>query len=327
MNDVSSTSSGGPGGGTEDEHGTARDGTTRGGTVRRTAQEEPWPQPPPPGGMLWDLAGEVRMLLTLPAALTMQVAHPAVGAGVDEHSVFRTDPWGRAERSLESVQLWVYGGADAAREGRRLRRLHRTIQGVDAHGREYHALTPANYSWVHATGFPVYQHAQRYLGRRPYTRAEERRLYAEWLQVGRVLGLRDRDMPQTLEEFWPYYRRVLAEELEMTVVVEELVDADADVPAPDRGPPHVRAALRFLWPVLRPAFTRFRRFVTIGFMPPDARAAIGLPWTRRQERRLVRLGRVVRALAPRLPERLRYLPIAYAARRRQGEEYRARQHG
>lgn len=81
-------------------------------------QHEPDPEPPPPGGILWDIAGEVRSLLALPAALTLQVAHPAVGAGVDEHSVFRTDPWGRGERSLRSVMLWVYGGDAAAQEGR-----------------------------------------------------------------------------------------------------------------------------------------------------------------------------------------------------------------
>lgn len=68
------------------------------------------PSPPPPGGVLWSVVGDVRELLMLPAALALQVAHPAVAAGVDEHSVFRTDPWGRAERSLHSLQLWVYGG-------------------------------------------------------------------------------------------------------------------------------------------------------------------------------------------------------------------------
>ncbi|WP_079100139.1 oxygenase MpaB family protein [Streptomyces sp. WMMB 322] len=287
----------------------------------RTARDDP--RPPPPDGMLWDLAGEVRVLLTLPAALTMQVAHPAVSAGVDEYSVFRTDPWGRAERSVASVQRWVYGGAEAVEEGRRLRRLHRDIRGVDAHGREYHALTPANYAWVHATGFPVFQHSRRYLGARPYTQDEERQLYAEWLQVGRVLGIQDRDMPQTLEEFWPYYRRMLREEVERTLVVEELVSVGRRVPPPDRGPRPVRVLLRLLWPVLRPAFARFQRFVTIGFMPPDAREAIGLPWSPRQERRLVRLGRVTGALVPRLPERLRFLPPAYAARKAYREGRRA----
>ncbi|WP_435797142.1 oxygenase MpaB family protein [Streptomyces microflavus] len=249
----------------------------------------------------------------LPAALTLQVAHPAVGAGVDEHSVFRTDPWGRGERSLRSLQLWVYGGVEATEEGRRLRRLHRTIQGTDTRGRAYHALTPANYAWVHATGFPVYRYAARYLIR-PMSPAQERALYGEWLQVGRILGIHDRDMPQTIEEFWPYWEKMLAGEIEATTVVRELVDVGQPVPPPDRGPLLLRMILRALWPVLLPPLACFRRFVTIGLMPPDARAAIGLPWTAAQEKRLRRLCAVLRAVVPVLPERLRYLPMARAAR-------------
>ncbi|MFC9387927.1 oxygenase MpaB family protein [Streptomyces venezuelae] len=271
------------------------------------------PAPPPVGGVLWTVAGDLRAVLMLPAALTMQVAHPAIGAGVDAHSVFRTDPWGRGERSLRSVQLWIYGGEDAAREGRRLRKLHRDIQGTDAHGRRYHALTPAYYSWVHATGFPVYTRGLRLLAR-PLTEAQERQLYAEWLQVGRILGIHDRDMPQTIEEFWPYYRKVLAEELEATVVVRELLDPDQPVPAPDRGPLPLRLALRVLWPVLRRPFLRLRAFLTVGLMPPDAREAIGLEWTDAQDRTLRRWARVIRLVVPALPERLRYLPLARKAR-------------
>lgn len=271
------------------------------------------PVPPPPGGVLWSLSGDIRALLMLPAALTLQVAHPAVGAGVDEHSVFRTDPWGRGERSLSSLQLWVYGGEEAAEEGRRLRRLHRTIQGTDTRGRPYHALSPENYAWVHATGFPVYRHGARYL-LRPLGRDQERALYREWLQVGRVLGIRDRDMPQTIEEFWPYYRGMLADEIERTVVVGELVDTGAPVPPPDRGPLAVRLLLRALWPVLLPPLARFRGFLTVGLMPPDAREAIGLEWTEAQERRLRRFCAVVRVVVPVLPERLRYLPRARRAR-------------
>lgn len=264
--------------------------------------------------MLWDVAGDIRVLLTLPGALTMQVAHPAVGAGVDQHSVFRTDPWGRGVRSVNSVLLWVYGGEEGIDEGRRLRELHKTIQGVDAHGRRYHALTPDYYAWVHATGFPSFRHGQRYLGRRPWTDAEERQLYAEWLQVGRVLGIDDRDMPQTLEEFWPYWHRMLAEEIEPTAVVRELVEPDTGLPPPPLGPAPVRAALRVGWPLAAPLFARLRRFATIGLMPPDARRALDLPWTPRQEKRLRRLGRVVAHVVPLLPERLRYLPYARRAR-------------
>ncbi|GHA76963.1 oxygenase MpaB family protein [Streptomyces termitum] len=296
---------------TGNETGTA---TGTDGGARTAAGGHDEPLPPPVGGVLWSVAGDVRALLMLPAALTMQVARPAIGAGVDEHSVFRTDPWGRGERSLRSVQLWVYGGDEAAAEGRRLRRLHRDIQGTDAHGRRYHALTPAHYAWVHATGYPVYRHGLALL-HRPLTEAQDRRLYAEWLQVGRILGIHDRDMPQTVEEFWPYYRKVLAEELEANDVVRELLDPDAPVPAPDRGPLLLRLALRPLWPLLRRPFQKARAFLTTGLMPPDARAALGLEWTPEQERRLRRLARALRLVVPVLPERLRYLPLAREARK------------
>ncbi|MET9493781.1 oxygenase MpaB family protein [Streptomyces sp. NPDC006552] len=268
----------------------------------------PDPPPPPAGGILWETAGDVRSLLALPAAFVLQVAHPAVGAGVDDHSVFRTDPWGRGQRSLTSVLRWVYGGEAAAEEGRRLRRLHRTIQGTDAGGRRYHALTPAYYAWVHATGYPVARYARRYFAR-PFTPGEDERFYAEWLMVGRILGIHDRDMPRTTAEFWPYYRAMLDQEVGRNAVVDELTARDRAVPPPPGHP-----ALRLLWPALRPALTRVLRFLSIGLLPPEAREAVGLPWTPRQERRLRRVAVLVRWLAPRLPERLRYLPLARRAR-------------
>ncbi|WP_327169110.1 oxygenase MpaB family protein [Streptomyces subrutilus] len=282
---------------------------------RRAAGRRGDPQPPPPGGVLWTIAGDVRALLMLPAAFTLQVAHPAVGAGVDEHSVFRTDPWGRGERSLRSVQLWVYGGEGAAEEGRRVRRLHREIRGTDTRGRRYHALDPACYAWVHATGFPVYLYAGRYLLRR-FTPAQERQLYREWLQVGRVLGLHDRDMPRTVEEYWVYYRRMLAEEIEPTAVAREIVATDVALPRPEAGSRAARLLLRLTWPLLRTAFLRLRAFVSAGYLPPEARAAVGLEWTPAQERGLRLLSTALRLLVPLLPERLRYLPIARAARAR-----------
>ncbi|WP_431994528.1 oxygenase MpaB family protein [Streptomyces griseoflavus] len=268
------------------------------------------PVPFAPGAILWDIAGDVRLLLSLPTALVLQVAHPAVGAGVDEHSVFRTDPWGRAARSLDSLQLWVYGGEQALEEGRRLRRLHRTISGTDTRGRAYHALTPAYYAWVHATAYPVFLRAAQYFSR-PFDETGERRLYGELLDLGRILGIKRRDMPATPEEFWPYFDTMIRDELERTAVVGELLDPRRPVPPPAGAGPLLRRG----WPVIRPPLGRLHVFVTTGLLPPAARDRLGLTWTARDERRLRRFGAVVRTVVPMLPERLRYLPRARAARR------------
>nr|MDT0525575.1 oxygenase MpaB family protein [Streptomyces sp. DSM 41633] len=82
-----------------------------------------------------------------------------------------------------------------------------------------------------------------------------------------------------------------------------------------------------LWPVLLPPLARGRRFVTIGLMPPDARAAIGLPWSAAEEKRLRRLCAVLRVVVPVLPERLRYLPRARAARAAHAAGNRSRRNG
>jgi uncharacterized protein (DUF2236 family) len=60
---------------------------------------------------------------------------------------------------------------------------------------------------------------------------------------------------------------------------------------------------------------RAQHFVTVGTLPPRARAILDLPWSARDERRLRLLGRLVAVTMTVLPERMRYFPIAYEARR------------
>ena len=113
-------------------------------------------RPEPATSTRFDLWDGIRDALFLPMSLSafmLQVMHPTISTAVDRHSVFRTDPLGRAVRSFDSVMLWVYGGQAAIDEGRRLRVLHKTIKGVDDDGRRYSALDPEAYAWVHATAF------------------------------------------------------------------------------------------------------------------------------------------------------------------------------
>ena len=84
-----------------------------------------------PGSEAWRLNREAMLLLGAgPRALLLQIAHPAVAAGVNDHSDFRADPWRRLAGTLRSYLTIVYGSTGAARaEIRRLNTLHRGITG------------------------------------------------------------------------------------------------------------------------------------------------------------------------------------------------------
>ena len=65
-------------------------------------------QPLGPDSLTWQDFGSWRFHLMLPQAFVLQVAHPIIDAGVGEHSVYKTDPWGRAKRSTELLWPIVY---------------------------------------------------------------------------------------------------------------------------------------------------------------------------------------------------------------------------
>ncbi|RJL25226.1 DUF2236 domain-containing protein [Bailinhaonella thermotolerans] len=249
------------------------------------------------------------MMLVLGSALVEQVAHPQIGAAVGQQSVYRSDPWGRLTRSLDSLQKWVYGGEAALAEGRRLRELHKDIQGVDDQGRRYHALSAEPYAWVFLTAFDRAITMARYFDT-PYDRAGQERLYAEILRLGRILRVPDRVVPQTVSEYWDYFDDMVAHTLENHPTCHDVLRTALGVQAP----PFVPRSLRAAWVPVGWSSGRFNHFLMVGTLPPALRAKLGLSWTAQDERRLRRIGRVIAETVPLLPERVRYLPIAYHAR-------------
>src|SRR4051812_9828188 len=116
------------------------------------SEEEARRLAPRPRSVAWCYAGDARTMLGAGSALLLQVAHPTVAAGVREHSNFAEDPWGRLLRTLDFVNLVIYGGPEAAaRPRRKLREMHRPIKGAHPDGRPHHPLQPRAYAWVHPT--------------------------------------------------------------------------------------------------------------------------------------------------------------------------------
>src|SRR5579863_1000796 len=103
-----------------------------------------------PDSLLWRWAGDNRIGFLGPSIGLLQLMHPAIGAGVLEHSDFFRDPAGRIERSLPLILGVVYDPPGVP-TGATVRGFHRPIKGVDADGRRYHALDPATFWWAHAT--------------------------------------------------------------------------------------------------------------------------------------------------------------------------------
>lgn len=264
-----------------------------------------------PGTVAWESVGEYRALLGAGRALLLQVAHPVVAGGVDEHSDFKQRPWRRLQRTIDAVMVFTYGGPEAIEKGRQLRRLHERIKGTDWRGRRYHALDPEAYAWVHATLFETgLVIAERFA--RPFTEAEVERFYAEWDEIGRLLGVEDGALPGDVAGFRAYFDRMLAERLEENRVVRDVL-ASLSRPAPPSRVPGL------VWRPAGASSGHLNRLVTVGTLPPPLRRRWDLEWTAGNERELRALSAVVRVTGGRLPERLRYFPYAYEARRRAAE--------
>ncbi len=283
-----------------------------------------------PSSLTWQVDREAFLLLGAgPRALLLQLAHPAVAAGVADHSTFRADPWARLAATLGSYLRIVYGSRGVARaEAARLRRRHAGLRGVMEDGRAYDALDPAASLWVHATLVDsTIAVADAWLG--PLDGEARRRLYAESLPIAALFGLEGR-VPPDLASFRAYVDSMLgpdgpahpgpvARDLAAAVLrppSEPPLRAMAAALPPRLSAPALAALDRL--PVLPTAATSWLLLPSVGLLPPTVRAAYGLPWGPVEQaiaRWLVLGWRTWNAA---LPRTWRAMPHALRAERRLG---------
>lgn len=264
-----------------------------------------------PDSVTWRYGSDLRLVFASLSALLLQVAHPTVGSGVRDHSNFEAEPWARLFRTIDWVNLTIYGGQDAVEVGARLREMHRRIRGVNPDGSRYHALEPGAYAWVHATLVYSIVNAQRTFGSgmRP---DEVDSLYREWLGIGRLLGLREGDLPEDWAGLLDYVDTTIATELVRHPTVDTVLRASARPARPDVMPRWTQP----LWRVIRVPMAHVLTLTGIGSLPPAARERLGLKWTRRQDRELRLIAAVSRGLTPILPTVLRINGPSYLRARR-----------
>ncbi len=168
-----------------------------------------------PDSVLGRLAADPRIGFTGFSAGVLQLMHPAVSAGVLDHSEFFSDPFDRIYRSIPRIVNSIVA-PDSRERAVRVRDYHRDIKGLDAHGRRYHALDPDVYWWTHATFVWAFLAAADRFHPRPPTGAERERYYAESLEWWRRYGLSDRPAQPDLASFEADFERICRDELEWT---------------------------------------------------------------------------------------------------------------
>ena len=107
----------------------------------------------PVDSVAWKVNGDVTtMMIGGVSGLLLQMLHPAVLAGVWDHSDFRADMHGRLRRTAKFIAVTTYDHADAGREAiARVNRIHAKLGGVLPDGTPYRVSDPALLAWVHVT--------------------------------------------------------------------------------------------------------------------------------------------------------------------------------
>jgi uncharacterized protein (DUF2236 family) len=252
-----------------------------------------------PGSVTWRFGSDARLHLVSLYPLLLQVAHPTVGAGVRDYSDFESRPWDRLMRTLDYVNLLIYGGQDAVAAGRRLRTLHKGFQGVREDGERYYALEPDAYAWVHATLIEAYITGHRHFGR-PMRRDEAECFYREYRGLGRLIGVRESALPGDYAGFRRYFAQA-SDELVRTVSVDRVLRSIRHAARPPLPLPET------LWRALRLPAARVSWLGGLGPMEPRLRARLGVHWHRSDELAFRALGRVTRGLEPVMPESLKVM--------------------
>jgi len=143
-----------------------------------------------PDSIIWRVHGDVTtMMIGGVSALLLQMLHPAVLAGVWDHSNFRADLVGRLRRTARFIAITTYGDRDEASAAiARVRDVHSRVAGTLPDGTAYKADDPQLLAWVHLTEAWSFLAAWQQYGSRRLSPAQQDRYYSEFATIGAAIG-------------------------------------------------------------------------------------------------------------------------------------------
>jgi uncharacterized protein (DUF2236 family) len=263
-----------------------------------------------PRSVAWRIHRERITIFSWAPAVLMQIAHPLVAAGIDDHSVYFAQPKQRLvrfRRTLDAMLAFTFGDtASVQRAAAGVNAIHDRVHGRVPEasgawpaGAPYSAHDPELLRWVHATTIDMALRAfQLYVA--PLRPEEEDRYCSEASGLGPLLGIAEGFLPADRPALDAYLATMCGgEALAVTPTARRLGRDLLHPPGPALAGP-------LLW---------LMRLAAIGLLPPEIRAAYGFRWDARRERRLGFTAGLIRRLLPLLPPPLRYWPAARVASR------------
>ena len=264
---------------------------------------------PGPGSVTWKVNREVVVVAGWGRAILLQLAHPAVAAGVHDHTSFRgslLSSFRRLHSTIGAMLAMTFGDTEqmiAAAAG--INAIHDRVRGwvPGSTGAPYSAHDPVLQRWVHVTLLDSIPLTYELLVG-PLTRTERDQYCSEATMMEPLLGMPTGWLPRDQDALEAELRRALADgRLAVTGTSRALARA---VLYPPR------------WQVAWPAF-RSVQLLTIGLLPPAIREAYGFEWRARDARALARWVALLRTSRRLLPPFAREGPMAWTRRARPHE--------
>ena len=144
----------------------------------------------PTDSVAWRVNGDiVTMMIGGVSGLLLQMLHPAVLAGVWDHSDFRADMHGRLRRTAKFIAVTTYDHASAGNAViDKVRRIHDRLGGTLPDGTAYRVSDPSLLAWVHVTETTSFLDSWIRYAEPSMSLADQDAYLAEMARIGRALG-------------------------------------------------------------------------------------------------------------------------------------------
>ena len=215
----------------------------------------------------WSFAGAA-------ANVIMQLSWPEVGHGVAESKVdsgsLMKHPWKRARTTLQYLAVAILGSdEDRAAVRKAVDGAHQLVKSGADSPVEYNAFDRDLQMWVAACLFVGLEDTYQLL-RGEMTPEQAEQFYRSARPLGTTLQVTDDQWPATRAEFDAYWNAACQRVAIDDVVRRYLLDL---------------VNLRMINPLLALPFRPLLKFLTVGFLAPVFREALGVRWSRGKQRR------------------------------------------